>query len=48
MADAMNLDFMLDDGGEEIDKQVIDLFRDKTPEELWTQYQDNDGIITLT
>ena len=27
---------------------MIDLFRDKTPEELWTQYQDNVGIITLT
>jgi len=49
MADAMNLDFMLgEDGGDEVDQQVIDLFRDKTPEELWAQYQDNDGIITLT
>ena len=38
---------MLEDNGEEVDKQVKDMFREKTPQELCKQYSENQGAVTM-
>jgi hypothetical protein len=46
--ESMNLNFMLDeDDDEQIDLEINDMFRDKTPEELFKQFQKSRGVVEL-
>jgi hypothetical protein len=46
MHDQWELDFMLDSSEE--DELVTELFREKTGDEMWEEYKDNEGVLVMT